>query len=123
MTRVGIVIVLAIVGCKREQPSDTQRPEALGGGPVDLRHAIHSIVETRCTREAACGRIGADRQWPTHRACTEELTREYSEDLTARECPAGVDGRVLTECVRASRVADCAQPGAASACFKPRLCR
>lgn len=125
--------LVSLVSCKREQqqPGEAQpteadvgsRPEALGGGPVDLRHAIHWIAETRCEREAACGRVGNDQRWATHRACLDELTREYSEDLTAQECPAGVDSKVLTECVKASRVADCARPGAVTACFKPNLCR
>jgi hypothetical protein len=106
---------------------EPQAPMAIGGGPVDVSGAIDRIVEARCAREASCGYIGGDKKWASADACDEVVSREYADDLSAEECPAGVDGNELAECVEESRNADCANPidviGRVAACRPSQLCR
>ncbi len=146
--RVAIATAVAgsLLGCDRRQVSeaDLQRaptreeleprkewtdeaPTATGGGPVDSTDAVARIVEARCARDANCGFVGGtDKKWSTTSACTNVITRDYSDDLTDAECPSGVDRRALEECVEASRNADCNDPidviGRVAACRTSKLC-
>ena len=102
-------------------------PTATGGGPVDVSDALGKIVEARCAREASCGYIGGDKKWASADACSEVVTREYADDLSAEECPAGVDAKELSECITEARNADCGNPidviGRVAACRTSDLCR
>jgi hypothetical protein len=146
--RAAIAATLAtvpLVGCKRRELSDadlrreptsaelekkkdwSEEPKAVGGGPVDVSSAVDRIVEARCAREASCGYIGSDKKWASANACSEVVSREYSDDLTAEDCPAGVDAKELDECIKESRNADCGNPidviGRVAACRTSDLCR
>jgi len=142
------VAVVPLIGCERKRDlsgmdlrrepgqaeldlrrdyGEEQRPTAIGGGPLGVSDAIDRIVEARCAREASCGYIGAEKKWASSDACTEVVAREYSDDLSEAECPAGVDGKELSECIEESRNADCGNPidviGRVAACRTSDLCR
>jgi len=140
------VATVPLFGCERHKVSDAdlrreptsaeleqrkdwtdEQPSAIGGGPVDVSDAVGRIVDARCAREAACGFIGGDKKWASADACSEVVTREYSDDLTAADCPAGVDAKELDECIQAARGADCGNPidviGRVAACRTSQLCR
>lgn len=146
--RAAVVAALAtvpLIGCRSRHVSEsdlqreptreelesrkdwTDEPSAVGGGPVDVMDAITRIVEARCAREAACGFVGADQKWASSDACTEVVTREYADDLSAEDCPAGVDAKELDECIKESQNADCNNPidviGRVAACRTSDLCR
>lgn len=143
---VGALVAAApLIGCDRRQVHEselqreptreelearkdwTDEPSSVGGGPVDLGDAITRIVEARCARESACGFVGAEQKWASSDACTEVVTREYSDDLSPEDCPAGVDAKELDECITEARNADCNNPidviGRVAACRTSDLCR
>lgn len=134
----GALATAPLVGCEprvtdlsqgdpavREDYRGMDEPTAIGGGPVDTATAMGKIVEARCAREQSCGLIG-DKKWASRDACLEVVTREYSDDLTEGDCPDGVDGRQLSECVTATRNADCESAldvvGRVASCRTSRLC-
>ncbi len=101
-------------------------PTAIGGGPVDPEAAVSRIASARCARDQSCGLVDDQGKWASAEACLEVASREYSDDLTAEDCPDGVDGKELSECVAASRVAECSLAidviGRVPECRNPHLC-
>jgi len=139
---------VALVGCERrddkynrttvvtpvESPKTVDRdlpPKGndlgVGGGPVEISMALDKIVGARCDREMKCGNVGGDKKFSTRDACMSEVKKEFSDDINAEECPAGVDGKELSECLTEARNEDCANPfdtiGRVAACRTSDLCR
>jgi hypothetical protein len=87
---------------------------------------IARIIEGRCDREDACGRIGEGKKWETRRACREEMELDERSSLRADRCPGGLDGDAVNECVEKVRSQRCRDPIAAitreAVCQKLRLC-
>ncbi len=101
----GVIATVPLVGCSRRELVDLRvknEPAAIGGGPVDMKTMI---VEARCAREAACGFIGSEAKWASEDACLEVVSREYADDLEELDCE--IDSNRLSECVAATRSADC----------------
>jgi hypothetical protein len=69
-----------------------------------------ALAEARCAREQRCNNIGPDKRYPTPSACLEAVKAEWQLELSARECPKGVDDDDLAECVAQVRDQDCGSP-------------
>lgn len=151
LTRCAIVAALgaiALAGCERkedkynrttvvtpvESPKTGDRdlpPKGdelgTGGGPVEMSMALDQIVGARCDREMKCGNIGGDKKFADRNACMTEVKKEFSDDINADECPAGVDSKELSECLTEARNEDCANPfdtiGRVAACRTSDICR
>jgi hypothetical protein len=113
-------------GTEQAMAGERAAPTAIGGGPLEPEAAVSHIVKARCAREASCGFISSDAKWASEDACLEVVSREYGDDLTSQDCPDGVDGAKLSQCVDAARNADCGQAidviGRVSACRNSQLC-
>ncbi len=91
-------------GQQREQTTDHGR----GGmttttgaqvAAVSYETATSRIVAARCDREAACDNIGAKKRFVDRTVCTHELGVKLADDLKPSECPNGVDGKHLDDCL------------------------
>ncbi len=150
LTRCAVVAALgalALAGCERKEDkynrttvvtpvespktSDRDLPpkggEGVGGGPVEISTALDQIVNARCDREMKCGNIGADKKFSDRNACVTEVKKDFSDDINADDCPAGVDKKELSECLTEARNEDCANPfdtiGRVAACRTSDICR
>jgi hypothetical protein len=72
--------------------------------------AIDRLVASRCAREITCSNIGADRPFTSGEVCVEQVRKKLTEDLHTSECPAGIDGKELDECLDAIRNESCSSP-------------
>ncbi len=68
-------------------------------GSVSYETATSRIVAARCDREAACDNIGAKKRFVDRTVCTHELGVKLADDLKPSECPNGVDGKHLDDCL------------------------
>ena len=110
--------VLALGACNRHDGVDRDRAPwdpttTLTGAnvvPGSGASAVSSIVEARCTREATCNDIGAGRHFTTRGACVSMLREDMREDLSAPDCPGGVDPKRLDECLARIRTEHCNSP-------------
>ena len=88
--------------------------------------AVNSIVEARCTREATCNDLGAGRHFSTRGACVSILREDMREDLSASDCPGGVDPKRVDECLARIRTERCDSPvaelGRLRTCSAINLC-
>jgi hypothetical protein len=152
LTRCAVVAALgafALAGCERREnryespsagpaaPVDHPRTadrdiwpkndEAVGGGPVELGNAVDRIVGARCEREMRCGNVGADKKFSSQGSCVADVKKDFSDDINAEDCPAGVDSKELNECLTEARNEDCANPfdtiGRVAACRTTDICR
>jgi hypothetical protein len=62
---------------------------------------IDRLTTARCDREEACGNIGDGKRYATRQVCTDQMRGGIANDLTASDCPAGLDGSKVKECMSA----------------------
>lgn len=138
------VLAIALVGCNRDRvrerdrvtgvettkdPNEQDRAGAAtltGASWVGNDSAIDRIVASRCAREVTCSNIGPDKHFTSGEVCVREVRNKMHDDLKASECPAGIDGKELDECLDAIRNESCTNPieslGRLAACRTSDLC-
>lgn len=137
--------VLAIlVGCTRDRARDRDRVSGTeatrdpneqdragaatltGASWIANDAAIDRIVASRCAREVSCSNVGPDKHFTSGEVCVREVRKKTHDDLKASECPAGIDGKELDECLDAIRNESCTNPieslGRLAACRTSDLC-
>jgi len=78
--------------------------------PSAPREAVAEITTARCDREARCGNIGAGSRYSDSEACRARVRMDWTTELSAFECPGGIETDELDECLQAIRTEDCANP-------------
>jgi hypothetical protein len=116
----------ALVGACSHAPPVRSSTTTTGVRVISNDIGIGRIIEGRCDREDACGRIGEGKKWETRRACREEMSLDERSSLRADRCPGGLDADAVNECVDKVRSQRCRDPIDAIAreavCQKLRLC-
>jgi hypothetical protein len=88
--------------------------------------AVDRLVASRCAREVSCSNVGADKHFTDGETCVREVRKKTLESLGTSECPSGIDGRELDECLDAIRKESCTNPidtvGRLAACRTNKLC-
>ena len=130
---------VAVVGCNRERvtydrdrdraPEDRSGTTTVTGanvGRVSNESAIERIVAARCEREAACNNVGADKRFGDRSVCTQKVRADMRDDLSANDCPRGIDAKELGECLSSIKKEDCNNPidtiGRLAACRTSDMC-
>lgn len=94
----------------REHVSDRAGTTTTTGahvGSISYETATNRIVASRCDREVACDNIGAKKRFADRTVCTHELGAKLRDDLKPSECPNGVDGKALDDCLTAIQKESC----------------
>ncbi|MBX3261795.1 MAG: hypothetical protein KF782_19080 [Labilithrix sp.] len=88
--------------------------------------AIDRIVASRCAREVACNNVGPDKHITSGEVCAREVRTRVHAELKTSECPSGIDGKELDECLDAIRGESCTNPidsvARVAACRASELC-
>lgn len=117
----GAACLVTLVACSRTERTYDDKSGAgdragtttvtgadLRGLSSDL--AVDRVVAARCQREAACSNIGSDKHFTNPDTCARELHSKVGADLTASECPRGIDAKELDECMESIRTESCNNP-------------
>lgn len=95
-------------------------------GAVSNENAIDRIVAARCAREVTCNNVGTDKHFTTREVCSQKLKSDMRDDLSAKDCPRGIDQKELNECLQSIQKEDCNNPidmiGRLTACRTSDLC-
>jgi hypothetical protein len=75
--------------------------------PILYEHASARIAGVRCEHEVTCDQVGPNKRYATRDDCSREEARRTRDQLTASECPNGVDGSKLQSCLQAITQKDC----------------
>jgi hypothetical protein len=123
--------VVALFACDRSERAQRERdidrsgvgdPFGVGGekhgtttvtgatAAVTNETAIERIVAARCAREASCDKIGGDKRFSSREVCTQKVRTDMRDDLKSSECPRGIDGKELQECLEEIRTESCNNP-------------
>jgi Family of unknown function (DUF6184) len=119
-------------GCERDQAPATMgngtQSDAQQGlaGRAGVGEAVDQIAQARCTRAAACNRFGPGKEYADRDACTTRIKSSLRGELSATECPAGIDRKELGECLEEIRNENCDNPldqlGRLVACRSSDMC-
>ena len=74
------------------------------------RPAADQIARARCDREQQCSNIGPDKTYSSMQDCLTRIQHDWREDLSARECPGGINQHELNECMAQIRAEACGNP-------------
>jgi hypothetical protein len=112
---------------KVDKPNvDTTTVTGANVGAVSNESAIQRIVAARCAREAACNNVGADKRFTSGDVCSQKLKADMRDDLSAKDCPRGIDQKELSECLDEIKNENCNNPidmiGRLAACRTSDLC-
>lgn len=95
-------------------------------GAVGNESAIDRIVAARCAREVACNNVGADKRFTSRDVCSQKVKGDMRDDLSAKDCPRGIDQKELNECLEEIKNENCNNPidmiGRLAACRTSDLC-
>ena len=118
-----------VSGTEIKDPNEQDRSGVTtltGASWVTNDAAIDRIVASRCAREVACSNVGPDKHFTNGEVCVREVRSRLQDDLKASECPQGIDGKELDECLDAIRNESCTNPieslGRLAACRTSDLC-
>ncbi|NUP09588.1 MAG: hypothetical protein HOW73_26380 [Polyangiaceae bacterium] len=101
----SIVSMCGTSGC--EKPTAEERDVALARAAGADANTVARIVDGYCDREARCGEIGPDQRFADDDACKDSMRRRTTYDLSADECPGGVDEGELSECLARMQNENC----------------
>jgi hypothetical protein len=121
-------------GTSAKQPQGQDQTRARSNeGDLGMRPASRAtsnreaIEEARCAQEQHCENIGPDKKYVTVEDCMMRVGKDWSEQLDARECPAGTNQVELDKCVTELRGKDCGELstalGGVTACSVAVLCQ
>lgn len=131
---------LAAAGCRdrgvdRDRPGTVAQPDRedrsgttnlTGAAWIANGPAVDRIVASRCARELTCSNVGPDKHFTTSDACVFEVRKRMEGELSNNECPMGIDGRELDDCLDAIRKESCSNAietiGRIAACRTSKLC-
>jgi hypothetical protein len=118
----GVALVSA-VGCNKVADSDphTARNESSASTvsaaqssemtPASrTRSAAEQIAQARCEREQQCGNIGRDKTFSSSQDCFLRIENDWKDELSARQCPGGINQKELNECMGQVRAEACSNP-------------
>lgn len=91
----------------------------------DPAHPANRLGTAACERKLECDEVGEGKAYATPQACLMATRRHAHEELDRLSCENGLDDVRLDECIRAVRIAECANASALErieACSKARLC-
>ncbi|MDB4939449.1 MAG: hypothetical protein JWP87_6421 [Labilithrix sp.] len=76
--------------------------------PMIYETASARITDARCTHNIQCDQVGPNRRFATRDDCTSNEGQSTRDQLSASECPNGVDANRLQSCLAAISQKDCA---------------
>jgi hypothetical protein len=105
----------------------TNQPSANGVKKGLEAATVNQIAEARCAREAKCGNIGVDKEYASTDLCRQKIGIDWSDEISAYDCPAGVVQKELNECLEAIKGEECNSPfdtlGRVVACRSSDICK
>jgi hypothetical protein len=68
---------------------------------------VDRLSNARCDREQACDNVGDGKRYASRHVCLEQLRGSIANDLNSFQCPHGIDGSAVQQCVWAIGGEEC----------------
>lgn len=93
-------------------------------------HAVAGVVDriarATCDREQSCNTIGPGATFGSLEDCRDTIRTKYAKELSASECPGGIDKSALDDCLGSLDSGQCSGPGdeitRAATCSTKSMC-
>jgi len=122
----------ALAGCMQEgAAAPSVVPESGPGGSPDVRqHVIADVIDriakASCDREQSCNTIGPGATFGSTQECLSTFHAKYARELSAGNCPGGIDKGGLDDCISSFEASQCGGPDEAitrtATCSTKSLC-
>jgi hypothetical protein len=109
----GLLALMSACSHNSNRPAETASAAPLSSSSTmseAANSATDSIAEARCAREDRCTNIGDGKKYSTQQDCLARVRADWKDDLSARECPKGINEKQLSECVSQIRNEECSNP-------------
>ena len=119
-------VVCALANCAgTEAVSSTTTSATVPTSPIVVTNesAVETVAFTRCAREYACNNVGEARTWETSEECMRDERLSAFVAIRPTECPRGIDGSALQDCLTAIDSQQCGALGRPAECNKSQICR
>jgi uncharacterized protein DUF6184 len=103
----AVSLTFAAACGKSDRPAESALAEAV---TTEGGSATESIAEARCARESRCDNVGPEKTYSSMEDCIIRVRSDWSDELSARECKAGVNETQLNECLNEVREEECSSP-------------
>jgi hypothetical protein len=105
--------VLLAIGCEHQQSA--QEPVAGTAPPMGVTNqqqaaagrVVDRLTHARCEHEQTCNNIGNGRRYATVTVCMDQMRGASANQLTAYNCPRGIDENRLDMCLASLRTGQC----------------
>ena len=68
---------------------------------------VDRLSSARCDREQSCNNVGDGKKYASRGVCMDQLHGAVANDLNSYQCPRGIDGPAVRECVSAIAGEEC----------------
>ena len=89
-------------------------PELQGSSAASQKVADKAVVDrlagARCDQEEVCKNVGPDRKYVSRSVCLDDVRGNIGNDLTAFNCPKGLDGDAVDRCMASIKNEECGHP-------------
>jgi uncharacterized protein DUF6184 len=77
--------------------------------PAPTRDAsvVDRLSNARCDREAACDNVGDGKKYASRQVCLDKMRGGIANDINSYQCPRGIDGTAVQECLAAIGNEEC----------------
>jgi hypothetical protein len=68
---------------------------------------VERLSTARCDREQACDNVGDGKKYASRHVCLDQLRGSIENDLNSYQCPRGIDGAAVQQCLSAIAGEEC----------------
>jgi hypothetical protein len=87
------------------QPMGATNAQALG--PTVDPGVVDRLANARCDREQTCDNVGDGRKYASRHVCMDQQKGSIANDLNSFQCPRGIDGAAVQQCLSAIGGEEC----------------
>jgi hypothetical protein len=88
-----------------EQPIGATNAQP-AGNTVDAS-VVDRLANARCDREQTCDNVGDGKTYASRHVCLEQQKGSIANDLNSYQCPRGIDGAAVQQCLSAIGGEEC----------------
>ena len=100
--------LVLLCACRKDEPGTTRTTSAMTeSGNIRHTTATARISGARCDRQDVCDPFGEGKQHASRHDCDHAEFGRAQAELTASDCPLGVDDKQLARCLDVLETQDC----------------
>jgi hypothetical protein len=107
--RIAVAVSLASVGTLALGCEHTEDRNVATADPASTHDAavVDRLSNARCDREAACDNVGDGKKYASQQVCMDKMRGGIANDINSYQCPRGIDGTAVQECLAAIGNEEC----------------